>query len=899
MIKKSFIEDSFPIKEVSEESVKEKNIRHGQISTMHIWWARRPLASSRATIYSALVGLPDDEESIKKRTNFIVDIAKWENSLNSVKLTGARSEIKEANGGIPPKILDPFSGGGSIPLEAARLGCDTYSSDYNPVATLILKCTLEYPQRYGNINTNSTGELSLGVKHGRLANDFRKWGQYVLKEAKGEISKFYKVDESIREQIGFIWARTIPCQNVSCSAEIPLMRQFWLAQKDKKKIALMPYIVEGKVEFKIVGTGFEQFPDTFDPEKGTVSRAIATCLVCGSVVDSYSMHKLFLDGKSGERLIVVLEKETAKGKTGKIYRLANEEDINLYEKANQYLSMKEKELSLEWGMSAVPDEPTPEGKGRGAERAFSVRSYNMMAWGDLFNARQKLVLITFSEKVRLAYDVMIKEGYDQEYARAVSTYLAFVVSRMSDVNSSICHWDSGWEKTATTFGRQAIPMTWDYVEGIPFSSGGYTFDSILSQIELVIENIICTRLGNISVSQSSATSLNYKDEFFDAVFTDPPYYDNVPYSYLSDFFYVWHKRMLGHLYPELFVTPLTPKSQEIVAYSNSDGGFEGGKRYFEEMLGKSFKEIYRVLKPDGIAIIVYAHKSTSAWETLINSLLSSGLVVTAAWPINTEMKQRLRANESAALASSIYIVSRKLKREKSGFYNEIRSEMREHLQKKLDTLWNAGVSGADFLISAIASSIEVFGKYERVISDDGDIITTERLMNNVREIVTNYAVKQVLHNGFSGEIDTLTRFYVLWRWAYGSAKVPFDEARKLSQSAGIDRSSQWNGGIIKKDKSFVQVLGPEDRKNINDTDIKSMIDLLHRVLILWDKGQKSRIIETISGAGSFHNKAFLRVAQAIAESLPLDSRERKLIEGFLINSKNYLDINSNPQTRLF
>ena len=894
MQKKSLIEETFPIREVSKESAKEKSVRHGHISTMHIWWARRPLASSRATIYSALTVVPEDEADILKNTDFVSNLSKWENSLDKRILESARNNILRSNGGIPPRILDPFSGGGSIPLEAMRLGCETYASDYNPVATLILKCTLEYPQKYKDEKEEFEDSLVSQSNPSRLLTDLNKWGKFVLEESRKEIGQFYRNSKGDATPIGYIWARTVPCQNVSCDAEIPLMRQYWLARKGNKKVALKPYVENDKVEFKIIETKSDKFPEDFDPEKGTVSRAIATCPVCGSVVDADTMHNLFQKGDSGERLIVVIEKE--KGKSGKKYRLADCEDLTIYKSSQDFLRNKEETLSNAWGMNAVPDEPLPPQGMLG----FRVQRYNMNTWGDLFNSRQKLAIITFSEKVRLAYDEMTRERYEKEYAKAVCTYLSFVVSRMSDVNSSLCHWNNSWEVIANTFARQALPMTWDYVEGNTFVIGGYTFKSIMEQIKLVINNIMSTKLQKVNVTQSTATVLKFEDGFFDAVFTDPPYYDNVPYSYLSDFFYVWLKRMVGHLYPDLFATPLTPKSQEIVAYSNMEGGFESGKKYFEDMLGKSFKEIHRVLKMNGIAIIVYAHKSTSAWETLINSLLNSGLVVTAAWPINTEMKSRLRANDSAALASSIYIVTRKIEKEKTGFYNEIKLQLKEHLQTKLDTLWKEGISGPDFLISGIASSIEVFGRFERVINDSGEIITTERLMEDVRRIVIDYAVKQVLHNGFSAEIDSLTRFYVLWRWAFGIAKVPFDEARKLSQSVGIDLSSQWSGGLIKKDKSFVQVVGPEERNDLKNSDIKSVIDLLHKVLILWKKGQNDKIIEMIKGSGPIYNEAFFRVAQAISESLPNDSGEKKLLEGFLISRERInAEMKKNNQTRLF
>ena len=341
MQKKSLIEETFPIREVSKESVKEKSVRHGHISTMHIWWARRPLASSRATIYSALTVMPEDEADTLKNTEFVSNLSKWENSLNKRILESARNNILNSNGGIPPKILDPFSGGGSIPLEAMRLGCETYASDYNPVATLILKCTLEYPQKYKEKKEEPEDFLVSQRNPGRLLTDLNKWGKFVLEESRKEIGQFYINPMGDATPIGYIWARTIPCQNVSCNAEIPLMRQYWLARKDNRKVALKPYVENDKVEFKIIETKSDKFPEDFDPEKGTVSRAIATCPVCGSVVDADTMHNLFQKGDAGERLIVVIEKE--KRTNGKKYRLAKNEDLTIYKSSQDFLRGERRE----------------------------------------------------------------------------------------------------------------------------------------------------------------------------------------------------------------------------------------------------------------------------------------------------------------------------------------------------------------------------------------------------------------------------------------------------------------------------------------------------------------------------------------------------------------------------
>jgi len=891
---KRFIEQSFPVKEVSVESAREKNIRHGHISTLHIWWARRPLASSRATAYAALIPASKDTEEWDKKGQFITDLSKWENSLNPVLIEKAREDILEANGGKPLKVLDPFAGGGAIPLEALRLGCETYAGEYNPVAVLILKCTLEYPQKYGKVSKVSKEKWEEFERENRSKNPLlegvKKWGSRVLAEAKKEIGRVYPEENDGSIPVGYIWARTIPCQNPSCNAEIPLMRQFWLAKKENKKVALKPFVSNGKVEFEIV-----ENPD-FDPAKGTVKGAVARCLVCGSTVDANTTRKLFQEGKASQRMVVaVLHHPKKKGKT---YRVAIEKDLEVFYEAEKYLEEKRAKLLEEWGIDPVPDEPLPP-KGT---LGFRVQRYGIMKWGDLFNSRQKLALITFVEKVRLAYKKMVEEGYDEEYAKAVVSYLGLGIDRIADRNSSLSIWNNIAEKQEHTFGRQALPMVWDYAE-TNVIEGVQGWKKQFSYTLHALENIPVKSIPS-TVFQSSATSLSYHDNYFDAVFTDPPYYDNVPYSYLSDFFYVWLKRTIGDLYPELFSTPLTPKSKEIVAYTN-DRTWEEAKAFFEENLKKSFQEIYRVLKPNGITTIVYAHKSTSGWETLINSLLDSGLVIIASWPIHTEMKARLRARESAALASSIYFVARKMERKDTGWLNDVKEEIKRYIYEKLERLWQEGISGADYYIAAIGSSIEIFGKYEKVMDYEGNIIRADKLLDFVRNTVTDYAVRQILHNGIAGELSPLTKFYILWRWTYKEASVLFDDARKLAQSAGIDLAKEWNKGFITKEKEFIKVLGPQDREDIANRQKaigngemangysllanNELIDVLHRVLILWKEGKRDEMKEVLAETGWGTKDAFYRVAQAISPTLPMESKERKLLDGFLAGKERLIN----------
>jgi len=463
---KRFIEVSFPVKEVSEISAKEKNIRHGHISTLHIWWARRPLASSKATNSAALISAPEDAGQWNKTRQFIIELAKWENSLNPRVIEKVRRDILNANGGKAPRILDPFAGGGSIPLEALRLGCEAHAIEYNPVAVLILKCTLEYPQKYGKpVKKKVKDDFGLisEIEANPLFEDVKKWGNWILEKAKKEIGRFYPNEEDGSVPVGYIWARTIPCQNPSCGAEIPLMRQFWLAKKKNKKVALYPYVKGKEVKFKIVGDGYEKMPSDFDPSKGTVSRAIATCLVCGYTIEANTTRKLFQEGKAGQRMVaVVLHKP---GTTGKRYRLATEEDLEIFKEAEKYMEEKRQKLMEKWRIDPVPDEELPPKETLG----FRVQRYGMLKWGDLFNSRQKLALITFTEKVRLAYKKMMEEGYDKEYAKAVVSYLGLALDMLAAFTNVLARWENTSEAIKQLYSRQALPMLWDFVEANPFS----------------------------------------------------------------------------------------------------------------------------------------------------------------------------------------------------------------------------------------------------------------------------------------------------------------------------------------------------------------------------------------------------------------------------------------------
>ena len=856
---KRIIEIEFPVDKVSGQGARE-------ISGIHTWWARRPLGPSRATAYAALLRPPQNisDELIEAKDplkqGFIAELSKWENALKPLWIEQARRDILDAYDGKPPKVLDPFGGGGSIPLEAQRLGCETHSCDLNPVAVLIQKCTLEYPQKYGK----------------RLSDDVQKWATWVIEQAEPELAPFYPKEADGANVFAYIWARTLPCQNVHCAATIPLMSSFWLAEK--KRIALYPYEADGAIAFRIVGPGYEPMPSDFKPAAGSITRAAVTCPLCKYTIPAKDTRRLFQSGMAGEKMVAVV---THRPKvTGKRYRLATDEDEEVFKQAESCLLEKQELLKEKWGFAPVPDEPTPKIKGPGAERAIAIHNYDLNTYGALFNARQQLALLTFTDKTRDAHSEMLAQGNcDADYARAVATCLGLWLDRVVDTDSNLCRWNNGGESVVALFGMQTMPMVWDYGEANLFRVAA----NRVKTCSKPMEHLLQMDAAPATVQQASATKLPYSDNTFDAVLTDPPYYDNVPYSYLSDFFYVWFKRSVGDLYPELFKESLTPKDEEIVAYGHREGGWEAGKRFFETELTKAFSEMHRVLKPNGIAVIVYAHRSTEGWEAVINALLQSELVITAAWPIETEMKSRMRGINSAALTSSIYMVARKTERESTGLYRDVRSELEVYLQKRFMELWKSGIAGPDLFIATIGNGIEVFGKYAEVIDDNDETIRADRMLKDIQQIVATEALGKVSPNA-----TPLTRFYLLWRQQYGEEqKVAFDDANQLAFSAGIDLEEEWGEGrAIRKQGASVRLLGPHERDEFKDgCDSEKLIDILHYVVWLWrygvKNGNRNVMIQHLAREGRGLDENIWNVAQTVSLSLPIESQERRWLDGWL------------------
>jgi adenine-specific DNA methylase len=970
---KRLIEVALPLKEVSEQSAREKGVRYGHISTLHIWWARRPLAACRAVVFASLIPDPDDpecpasfrslvnetlsenqykpkngdgstvEDTLRNRClEYVKHLVKWENSNSLHYIEPARRLLAAAHKLLhptpetdTPKVLDPFAGGGAIPLEALRLGCEAFAVELNPVAHLIELCTLVYPPKYGQPNSRPVpAYIKQLIAHNKakrkasgqesadlfaeadepgskdeiipdveiteaeylknpLAADVKYWGHWVLGIVRREIGQFYPLDPDGSVPVAYIWARTVKSPDPTVNATVPLLRQLWLCKAAKRKVALQmtPDLKSGKCRFSVV----EGKEIGFDPSDGTVKRGDATCPFTGTVAPVKYLRAECRAGRMGHQLLAIIT--VRPGKVTKQFRSASESDETIVREAERQL----KRLQADFGLDVIPQENLPPVGTLG----FRVNNYGLTKWCELFNPRQALALATFSLACQKARQI-ISSRLEGEYAGVVSTYLALCTSRLSDFCSSLCVLKStGGRGVVHTFGRQALPMVWDYAETSPFNERGANWQSCLEFICGAITSIAVSTCA--TVQRGSATAIPMENDRCDAVVTDPPYYDAVPYADLSDFFYVWLKRAAKGLHPDVFRTPLTPKSQELIANTTSASRKDGKTpAWYEAGMATAFENVHRVLRADGIFSVMFAHKTTSAWESIISGLLKEGLVVTASWPIDTEMKSRLRGQASAALASSVTLVCRKRPVDAGdGLWDDVRQQLRPVAKERLDFFWSQGIRGADFFISAIGPALGVFGKYERVKKLSGEEVSVGQFLDEVRSLVTTYALNKIMKTTHTATIDPGSQFYVIWKWSYGEAKVPADEAFKLAQALGMDTETMWDRtGVLEKSGENVQAVAVAKRmkvKNLGEPSSPStpasLIDVLHRLCVFREKNDTEGMTEFLGRSGQGRNPNLWLVAQAVSEILPDGDKEKQLMQG-LLNQRDQLE-EAGRQLKLF
>jgi putative DNA methylase len=858
---KRLAEVDFPIAKVSQHSA--SGGRDGQPSTLHIWWARRPLAACRAMLLALLLPDPADPhcpnefrlrsrrilpqvqgtpgpDDMALRTEllrFIADFASSENSVKPVYLDAARELVRAAHGLEAPLVVDSFAGGGSIPMEALRLGCDSFASDLNPVASLMLKSLLEDIPRHG----------------GQLADELQRVGRVIEELAGNELGSFYPADRSGAIPIVYLWARTITCDN--CGAEVPLIRSFWLSKKPNRKRALRYSVVptgkkSARVEFEV----FEPKKDT-DVSNATVTRARARCLCCNLVtspervriqlVEQHGGASPIFDASGnrigGARLLaVVLKRE---GVSGREYRVAAHGDYTAVMNGEQRLL----ELGgVEDGDSIIPTEELSYDE----IRRISVPLYGATKWHHLFTRRQCLAIVAYQRATKSA-----------EMSEPCRRLVALAQDRLVMLLSAHCRWKASGESLIDMFGRHAIGIVWDFAEGTPGDGESNIFSNWIQQYCRLIR-YLDHAYGAGQVMTANACHHPLSDDACDLWFTDPPYYDSIPYAHLSDCFYVWlRKAGLDNLMPNEFSTLVTPKAEEcVVDRPHSLSKSTKDAAFFEKSIGIAAKEGRRITSDDGAGCVVFAHKTTEGWEALLSGIVSSGWRVTASWPIATELASRLNARDTASLATSVHLVCRPRPDSADiGDWAEVLRELPKRVGDWIERLQSEGIRGADLVFACIGPAMEIYSRYRKVedaegreIPLGGDPSAPEPFKRGylayVWETVGRLALEQVLgtaeakaRNGAAGALEEDSRLTALFLWTLQTTemeseqtndvaedgqdeededndspqkrsgyKLVYDVVRRFAQPLGI-HLDKWEHRIIETEKGVVRLLPVTER----------------------------------------------------------------------------------------
>lgn len=998
---KRLIEVDLPIKRISAHSRREKSIRHGHISTLHIWWARRPLAACRAVICAALWLDPADkkcpesfrqtakewmlkwsdterlpllsEDSYKRfiriqkkldlldnneelrgaLLDFIADFANWDNSTKKEYLETSRALTQaahEANGGIPetkPLVVDPFAGGGSIPLEALRVGADAFASDLNPVAVLLNKVVLEYIPKYGQ----------------KLADEVRKWGEWVKEEAEKELGQFYPKDEDGSTPIAYLWARTIiseaPDDGTGIPVEVPLMRSLWLAKKKNRNRALRWVRDEkGQVKTETVEITYADgltrkvrrpLLEIFEPknakevEDGTVARGSATCPVSGFTTPVASVRKqlkLRQGGADDSRLIcVVVSPDLKSGNTS--YRVSTYNDFNLAIKAK--IEVEERIRNNKDYSVLIPDEKLVSTMGG----CIGAANYGHYTWTSLFTSRQNLLIATYSFLIK---NIEIADS-DYELNKAVQTLLALTLSKMTSFSSSLCIWRNVRTCVAQTFGRQALPMVWDFGEMNPFVGSAGDFGQGIQYLIKLIKHISKStkNIGQAQISNAMESPL--PSDSVNLVFTDPPYYNAVPYADLSDFFYIRLRQTLKDSHSQFFESSLTPKDNELcemvgwdsVRYKNKTG------EWFEDGMAKAMTESCRVLAPNSIFVVVFAHKTTSGWETQLQAMLKAGLTITGSWSIDTERSGRLRAFNSAALASSIHLVCRPRIKKQIGDWRDVLQELPKRIHEWMPRLASEGIVGADAIFACLGPALEIFSRYDSVEKASGDVVTLKDYLEHVWAAVSQEALRMIFKDADTSSLEEDARLTAMWLWTLSTEagnndsvvedeedestskaantgfSLEYDSVRKIAQGLGAklenlttlveikgDKArllpvSERSKALLdkngseplkttkkRKGKQSVQIsLFPEEEQNTTQSsdDLaienigKTVLDRIHQSMLLFASGRSDALKTFLVDDGVGDDQRFWTLAQSLSALYPNGTNEKRWVDGVLAKKK--------------
>lgn len=833
---KKLIEVALPLDEINKAAAREKSIRHGHPSTLHLWWARRPLAAARAVLFSSIVDDPSSEDyhwpdgstrarsedeitlERKRLHDLIVELVQWEASTDEEILGRARAEIMRATDGNPPPVMDPFAGGGSIPLEAQRLGLEAHASDLNPVAVLINKALIEIPPKFaGKAPVNPVDRnKGLGARWkgaAGLAADVRHYGRWMRDEAERRIGHLYPKIQLPPEQgggeatvIAWLWARTVKCPNPACGAQMPLVRSFTLSKKTSPHIAAVPEVdYESKTVTFNIGTSNQNETD------GTVDGKAGRCVVCGEAAPLAYVRSEGASHQLGVQLMAIV----AEGRRGRRYFAPNTFQA---EAANVPVP------------EDVPDTNLPE-----KALSFRVQAYGMTKHKYLFTPRQLVALTTFSDLVGETHERVrsdaVAAGWSDDgvgieagglgasaYADAVATYLAFVVDRSADRGSTICSWDSSpkMEALRNTFGRQAIPMTWDFAEGNTFSDSSGNWMNNVEWVAKVVDLLDPANWG--FAIQEDARDVHGSGML---VSTDPPYYDNIGYADLSDFFYVWLRRTLIRVYPGLLKTVLVPKSSELVATPyRFKGGKEEAEHFFEEGLHRAFDHANQAQDGSYPFTVFYAFKqadddnlenptqASTGWETMLEGLIGSEFSITATWPLRTELSNRMISRGTNALASSIVLACQKRAAiarttSRSDFLRRLRRELPQDLR----VMQQASIAPVDLAQAAIGPGMRIFSEYSGVLESDGSKMKVRTALQLINQVLDETLSEQ------DAEYDRETGWAVAWFEQYGMKEAEFGRADDLSRARNVSTEGLRDAGIIKSGRGKVQLLPRSEMQN--------------------------------------------------------------------------------------
>ncbi len=855
------IEDYLPLDTLNAIASKEKLHPRHYVSLIHYWPARRPTTACRAAIYAALVPAPSTDKEREEAASFVTKLAAFKPDSKAIK--EARDRIQKHHGGLAPKILDMFAGGGAIPLEAARLGCESHAIDYNPVAHLIELCTLVYPQTFGP----------------SLADDFQRWSQVVLDRMRQELRDLYpsvqiqknkevvtqtnlfggsKPQVACRtEPVAYIWARTVPCRRPGCDAPVPLVRQAWLRKKGGA-IAAVPRIENGcDLQWEVVSGRSVKEVST---QEGQTRAGQAVCVACNTPVPSDYVKEMSKAGHLAESLAAVV----VYGRRSKLYLPPNA----IVPPDNSECIRRLTKLLDKTGLA-----PLDEQMNTSDSTTVAGRGYGISQWHELFTPRQLLVLFTLIKHIRLAHAEMLDAGIAEDRALALSTYFAMAFGRLVIIFNKFSRWEPKDQITRGAIGdRQALKMIYDFSDINPFATTTGSLPFALEREAYCIREL--AKITNTAVvTRGNAEKLFYDDETFDAVVTDPPYYSSIYYADLSAFFYVWLKRIVGDLYPEHFTLPAPPKRREAVAQpSEHEGNAQMANEHYQNLMRRSFVEARRVLKPGAPLVCVYAHKTTEGWATLIRALVDAGLTVTEAWPVQTESRGRMNTLDAAALSDSIFFVARRREDAATGEYEtNVEPDLHRIARERVVTLWDGGkgIGGADLLMAAVGAGLRAYTRFAKVEYANGEPMPAEQYLREVEGVVLDVMLEEIfgLRGAAVGAVDSITGFYVLWRFTYRESSIEAGDAYVFCYPQGIEIDgplgiSGPSPSLVEKSGSKFRVRNYEQRGDDEKLGIDTngqpapLIDVLHRLLWLIDNGPNEI-------------QAFLKAARPNVEQLRL------------------------------